>query len=141
MTHLQKRIEFTADLGPLIARATELGLDMVLCEALRSPEAARWNAEHCRQRRGMKRCEQTKDAHPHTVPHAFRPIGIINSLHVSGLAVDFLVMKNGAIVNDVEPYKLLGEFWKGLREGNAWGGDFQNFPDLGHFSREHDGRK
>lgn len=139
MTLLEKRISFTKDTGLLIGFATALGLDMVLCESLRSPEAAQWNADHCRVQVQGKRCEQFVEAH--TARHTFRPIGIAHSLHVNGLAADFLIMSAGAIVNESDDYQRLGEFWKGLRDGNAWGGDFTGFADWGHYSREHNGRK
>lgn len=149
MTLLQKRIDFTGDVGMLIVFARTWGFNLVLCEALRSVEGAKWNATHCRQVVDGKRCAQPMVRHEEAwaksggvpIGHTFKPIGSAKSLHINGLAVDFLLMEDGEIVNDVEPYKRLGEFWKGLREGNCWGGDFKGFADLGHFSREHDGKK
>ncbi len=72
--------------------------------------------------------------------------GIRNSLHGLSLAVDLRLYLNEVYQTSSEPYRPLGDFWKSLRDGNAWGGDFLDHlgrpkPDGGHFSREHEGRR
>lgn len=145
MRLIDKRIEFSSDLGLLIGFARGRGLDLIVDQCRRTNREATWNATHCRQLNAEGvRCELPERAHGDMlgqVTHEFRPIGIARSLHVSGLAADLYVIEGGRIANEKRHYAQLGAFWKGLRPGNCWGGDFTGFEDLGHFSREHNGRK
>jgi hypothetical protein len=72
--------------------------------------------------------------------------GISNSLHLLKLAVDINLFRDGEYLLDIEDYRPLGDFWKGLAEGCRWGGDFKDSqgrlkPDSVHFSIEHNGVK
>ena len=147
MRLIDKRLVFTGDVGLLLAFAAARGLRVIIDQALRTKREAEWNASHCRvqvRRDGKRvRCERHVDEHDGSrIRHAFKAIGILLSTHRSGLAVDLYVIDDaGQIVNDRAPYAELGAYWKSLRPANCWGGDFTGFADLGHFSREHRGRK
>lgn len=138
-TLLEARIAFSRALGLLLAEANSVGPDWIIDEARRSPLQAQWNASHCRVLVDGKRCEQLDMQH--TAPHAFKPIGSRNSVHINGLAVDLLFIQGGRIMDDPTPYAALGEFWKGLDPELRWGGDFESFADVGHFSHAWKGRK
>lgn len=138
MTLLEARIEFTRCLGKLLTEFSHL--DLLVAETLRDSRTAQWNATHCRVVVGGKRCEQLLDAHPRGVGHSFRPIGIAKSTHTLGLAVDLYVIREGEIDNAKGSYSPLGNRWKELHSLARWGGDFQGFPDLGHFSFTWEGR-
>ena len=143
MRLLQKRIEFSADLALLLSFASSRGLEFVVDQCRRTSREALWNSQHCRVVNAAgARCELDEREHDSDlIEHTFRPIGIRNSLHVSGLAADVYVIREGRIADEKRFYAPLGGFWTNLRPGNCWGGDFVGFQDLGHFSREHDGRK
>lgn len=56
----------------------------------------------------------------------------IISKHQQGLAMDFVIIKNGVPVwSHIEEYDWLGEIWKSL--GGIWGGDFKSLNDIFHF--------
>jgi peptidoglycan LD-endopeptidase CwlK len=57
----------------------------------------------------------------------------MNSRHVDGLAGDLLLYDGQEYVTDPLAYAPLGEFWTSLDVGNVWGGDWESFPDFGHF--------
>ena len=137
MTLLEARFDFTRCVGRLLALADSQGFSTVLDEAKRGPIQARWNADHCRVLVGGKRCEKaaTDEIHLHN-GHAFKAIGISDSCHGYGLAVDLLLFSGGAISNDRLHYAVLGNYWKTLHPLARWGGDFKGFPDLGHYSFE-----
>lgn len=65
--------------------------------------------------------------------------GIVHSLHLLGLAVDFHLFKNGIWLKETEQYRAMGEYWKSLHPLCRWGGDFPNRKDGNHFSVEHEG--
>ena len=134
------RIAFTKNLGRLILKGDELGFKLLIDEVKRDPRTAKWNATHCRIRvEDGRRCEMTPEQHA-SLDHAFKPIGIEKSVHIQALAADIYIMVNGEISNDREGYATLGQFWKSLHYLARWGGDFEGFPDLGHFSFTWDGR-
>lgn len=68
-------------------------------------------------------------------------VGITNSLHRLGLAIDLSFMLNGVYQTDSEVYQPLGEYWKSLHPLCRWGGDFSPRRDGNHFSIEHEGVK
>lgn len=139
MKLLDARIEFTRCLGDLLDFGKTRGYDLMIDETKRHPMVAQWNATHCRVRIGDKRCERTPDEHPPT-GHAFKPIGIAKSVHIQGLAADLYIIKDGKIAEDPSGYSVLGHYWKSLHELGRWGGDFEGFADLGHFSFTWEGR-
>lgn len=67
-------------------------------------------------------------------------IGILNSLHMKRLAVDFNFFVDGVWQIKSESYKPLGDYWKSLHPLCRWGGDFKK-PDGNHFSMEWNGVK
>lgn len=145
MRLIDKRIEFSSDLGLLLSFASTRGLKTIVDQCRRTHREALWNSLHCRSvNSDGVRCEMTERQHVDlgsVTDHDFKPIGIANSTHISGLAADVYVIVDGKISDDRKHYSPLGFFWKYLRPGNCWGGDFNGFQDLGHFSREHGGRK
>jgi hypothetical protein len=68
--------------------------------------------------------------------YAARGVGIPNSLHCSGLAIDLVLTRNGRPLWATEQYLEVGEYWEGLDDLCSWGGRFQ---DGGHFSVMHGG--
>lgn len=59
--------------------------------------------------------------------------GIAHSLHLQSLAGDVALFVAGEYKTDLESYRPLGEYWKGLHDLCCWGGDFER-PDADHFS-------
>lgn len=105
-------------LGKLLTYAAEsAGIALKMGECHRTPEQAKWNAEH--------------------------GLGIANSLHTERLAVDLLCFREIGgkwvwLKTGAEPeYRVLGNYWKGLHPDCAWGGEFG---DPGHLSLRIDGR-
>lgn len=151
MSFLHAREVFTFSLADLLvfgrALCLQLGLEeqctytLIIDEVRRSKESARWNANHCRVVENGQRCERPLGTHISAADHDFKPIGILESVHVNALAADLLVMRNGRIENDQRIYKALGQFWKAQDDQLRWGGDFTGFKDLGHFSHRWNGRE
>ncbi len=140
MKLLEARIDFTRCLTDLMEFGVGGGRDLMIAETVRDPMTALWNSQHCRVVVGKGRCEKTRDEHPPT-GHQFKAIGIAKSVHCVGLAVDLYIITDGKIDNDQSKYAVLGNYWKSLHPLARWGGDFEGFPDLGHFSFEWEGRK
>lgn len=60
----------------------------------------------------------------------------LNSQHNVGKAVDFIIFDDSTPRQPqwTHPgYKLLGEYWKSLKSGNRWGGDWPELNDVYHF--------
>ena len=57
----------------------------------------------------------------------------MNSLHLSRLAVDFNIFKNGKLVGKKES-EPLGAYWESLHPLNSWGGNGIKLVDAPHFS-------
>lgn len=72
--------------------------------------------------------------------NAINNTGIVNSLHLDGLAVDVPIFLNGVLLTKSEDYKLFGVYWKTLSRDCNWGGDFVK-KDGNHFSVSYQGRK
>jgi D-alanyl-D-alanine carboxypeptidase len=71
-------------------------------------------------------------------------VGIANSLHLRGLAIDLMLFIEGVYQTNSEAYRPLGEKWKSMHPLARWGGDFKDprgnpKPDGDHFSIEHEG--
>jgi hypothetical protein len=45
-----------------------------------------------------------------------------NSLHYEGLAMDIILTKDGAILNDTEDHRVYGTLWESLHPLCFWGG-------------------
>jgi len=122
--------ELFAELLPhLIAKAVELGYHVRLRELYRDPIQAKYNAEHCCI------CEVERACHAAT--HSFKPIGLRDSLHCEGLAIDLVLFAEGVPLERSDDYAALGSWWESLHELCRWGG---RFGDGGHFSITHRGR-
>jgi hypothetical protein len=55
------------------------------------------------------------------------------SKHVEGLAGDLLLYEGSTYVTDPAGYAPIGTIWKTLDAHNVWGGNWEDFPDYGHF--------
>lgn len=104
--------EFTQLIAKLIEYAYAQGYTMSFGEAWRTPEQAQWDAEH------------------HT--------GIVHSVHIDRLAVDFNLFKNGVYLDGTENHRPLGEWWEKQHPLARWGGRFN---DGNHYSFEYNGVK
>lgn len=114
MTLREKQSMFVLNVARLIVWAYQRGYELTFGETIRSKEEAKANS--------------------------LSGIGIINSLHIIGLAIDLNLFINDEWKKDTESFKPLGAYWKTLDPLNRWGGDFHN-PDANHFSMEHGGVK
>jgi hypothetical protein len=103
---------FSQLLPRLLDEAHRLGYQVRLKELLRTPEMAEIYAEQGK--------------------------GIANSLHCKGLALDFILFRDGQPLWASLDYEELGEFWEGVHPLCRWGGRFN---DGCHFSLEHEGVK
>lgn len=111
----QKRLLFTRLLPKLIEATKGLGYLCTINEVLRSPAAAAWNAQH--------------------------GLGISNSLHIDGLAVDLnLFSADGTYITTNLGHADLGMYWKSQHPDCCWGGDFVK-TDFNHYSITYQGRK
>ena len=111
-TLLQKQDRFAGLVARLILHAREMGYQVSLGEALRTPEQAALNA-----RRGT---------------------GTLTSLHISQLAIDLNLFRNGKYLKKSEDHLPLGEWWEAQAPDCRWGG---RFGDGNHYSLEYQGRK
>jgi peptidoglycan LD-endopeptidase CwlK len=59
------------------------------------------------------------------------------SKHVDGLAGDLLIYEGTEYITDPDAYARIGLYWTTMDVNNIWGGDWEGFPDYGHF--EYDG--
>jgi hypothetical protein len=78
--------------------------------------------------------------------YAKRGVGIKDSVHCIGLAIDFILFRDGQPLWDSIDYTEVGEFWEGVHPLCRWGGRFLDYkgdpaPDGCHFSLEHGGVK
>lgn len=110
----QKQSRFALSVALLIQKADELGYDVTLGEAWRTPEQAKWNAD--------------------------RGIGTTTSLHIERLAIDLNLFKNGRFLTSTEDHRPLGEWWEKLGPDYRWGGRFSR-PDGNHYSVSPDGKR
>jgi hypothetical protein len=110
----EKRCRFTHDAALLVFQAEQLGFNVAYDE--------------------IKRRQVEADA------NAAAGIGIKNSLHLLGLAVDLMLYKDGVYLTETSDYEPLGVWWESLGEDHCWGGRFSK-PDGDHFSITHNGVK
>lgn len=138
--NLGTKQELFARLLPrLIDEAHRLGYAVRLKELQRGKQQAEWNSRHCCV------CEDIRKGHK-AADHPFKPIGIEDSLHCDGLAIDLVLFLQGAPIWDTEVYRKLGEFWEKLHELCYWGGATAKIGDRlrhdgGHFSVVDGGRQ
>lgn len=105
-TLIEKQARFAIMAARLILKAGEMGYQVTLGEAYRTPEQALANARNGK--------------------------GIANSLHTLRLAIDIHLFRNGKYLQTTEDHKSLGEWWES--QGGDWGGRFSdgNHYSLGH---------
>lgn len=108
----EKQSRFATMVAQLILKANEMGYEVTLGEAWRTPEQAALNAK--------------------------KGIGTSTSLHMARLAIDLNLYRNGAWLQHTIDHEPLGRWWES--QGGAWGGRFKR-ADGNHYSLEHDGRK
>lgn len=110
----EKRKLFTKLLACLIEEALCMGFEPQIDEVKRHPKMAEY--------------------------YASRGLGIKNSLHVLGLAVDMDLFLDGKYLTDTADYEELGVWWEQAHPLCRWGGRFKR-RDGRHFSIEHNGVK
>lgn len=96
----QKQSRFAGMVARLLVKAQEMGYEVTLGEAYRTPEQSALNA-----RNGT---------------------GIRNSLHSMRLAIDLNLFLNGRWLIGSEDHRPLGEWWEKLDPDCRWGGRFRN---------------
>jgi hypothetical protein len=107
---LDNQTIFARNVSALLKYIFDTGFLCTLGEAYRTPEQARWNADH--------------------------GSGIVNSLHCERLAIDLnLFSASGEYFKTDQQYKQIGDYWKKLNAKNRWGGDFQR-EDGNHFEMQ-----
>jgi hypothetical protein len=109
----KKQFYFGRQVAWLILAAGDLGLNVALGEAYRSPETAAAYAKDGR--------------------------GIAKSLHTKKLAIDLHLFRGDTYLTRTEDYAALGAWWEAQSTNefkHCWGG---HFSDGNHFSIEHEG--
>jgi len=106
MTLGQKQRKFAGMLGNLICYAYSLGYEITIGRGYASANANKADGGHAR------------------------------SLHLSRLAQDLNLFKDGVYLTETSDHAELGAYWKAM--GGTWGGDFD---DGNHYSLEHQGMK
>lgn len=108
------QFEFSQSMAKLVQKARELGYDVSLGEAWRTPEQAKWNAEH--------------------------GTGVEHSLHEERLAIDLNLFFEGHYITTDRGHRELGAWWKTLGPNYRWGGDIKHpRADPNHYSLSPDG--
>lgn len=110
MSMVAEQAAFLLDVCRLVQHATGLGFTLTAGELFRTPE---------QQEIYVKTGRSTT----------------MNSLHLSRLAVDFNIFKDGKLVGDKVVLAPLGVFWESLHPLNSWGGNGKKLVDTPHFSR------
>lgn len=108
MSLREARCIFTQLMATLIQQARSMGYECAAAEVSRDPRVAALNA-----RSGK---------------------GVSNSLHLSGLAIDLLLYKDGKYLDRTEDHAFLGAWWKKQHPNCRWGGDIKSRPDGNHYS-------
>ena len=110
MTLVEKQNQFAMMVAQLILKAQEMGYQVSLGEAWRTPQQAAANAA--------------------------AGTGIAKSLHIERLAIDLNLFRAGKYLSRTEDHRPLGEWWESI--GGAWGGRFNdgNHYSLAHGGRK-----
>jgi hypothetical protein len=116
----QKQSRFAHNASQLILHAIELGFEVTYGETLRKPAQAAVNAA--------------------------TGAGIVNSLHLIGLAIDINLFEDGRYLAESNDHLVLGVWWEALGPDHCWGGRFKDAlgrpkADGNHYSISHEGRK
>lgn len=112
MTEGELQRKFPPLVAKLIVWAYAQGYELTFGEAWRTPQQAVWNSQH--------------------------GVGIVHSLHIERLAIDFNLFEHGVWLTDPKAFKPLADYWKSLDPLCAAGVDFG---DADHFSLMFEGRK
>jgi len=112
MTLREKQSLFASLIPRLIEHAQELGFEVTLGEAYRSPEEA---ARLAKLGKGIK-----------------------DSLHTLKLAIDINLFRDGKYLPNTSDHQPLGVWWEKQNTLCAWGGWFN---DGNHYSLMHEGKK
>lgn len=115
MNLLERRMIFTNNICKLVTFITNQCIGVTIGECYRTQEQAEIYAK--------------------------QGVGIKDSQHCKGLAVDINLFCNGEYLKDVKDYKIAGQYWEYLHNNNRWGGnwDRDDTPfesgefDAGHF--------
>lgn len=110
MSMIESQAAFLLDVCKLVQHATSLGFTLTAGELYRTPEQQEIYLKTGRS--------QT-----------------MNSLHLSRLAVDFNIFRDGKLCYDRKVLAPLGAFWESLHPLNSWGGNGKKLVDTPHFSR------
>lgn len=118
MTLGQEQEAFVTDVMTLIVEARKMGFGVRFGEVFRTPE---------------QQAIYVKTGRSKTM----------NSMHLSRLAIDLVLVKDGSIATH-EQLKPLGAFWESLNPKNRWGGSWRGlvesgkskFIDAPHFERQ-----
>lgn len=113
MTLGQQQEKFARLLPRLIDKAHELGFSVRVGEVERHRVAADWLAN--------------------------RGLGTRSSLHLSRLAVDLHLFRDGKYLDSTEAHRELGEWWETQDPDCRWGGRFKR-ADGNHYSLAWEGR-
>ena len=108
-----KQRKFSLMAAKLIVKAYELGYEITLGDAYRSPRVFGMMGE-------------------------FKGYGSRNSNHKQRLAIDLNLFKDGEYLSSSEDHRELGEYWESLDPDCSWGGNF-SAPDGNHYSMKHNG--
>lgn len=117
MSLLKKQQAFTALIPSLISKAIELGYGVTLGECWRPEKVAKFYAS------------ESKDK------------GIAKSVHISRLAIDLNLYRDGRWLTAAKDYEPLGVFWESLSTDEytcKWGGRFHSLDGV-HFSFANEG--
>ena len=135
----QLRCDFTFATVQLVVFVKKSGYELAYGEVKRSNEQAEINAIRTA---GRQRVAQLVFAEFPVLAKAIldngKANGIRGSLHELGLAVDFILYKDGRYLPNTEEYEFMGVYWRTLDPLAVWGGDFG---DGGHFSFTFGGKK
>jgi len=95
----ERQSVFVLNIALLIQHTYSIGYELTFGEALRTPEQQAIYIKNGRSK-------------------------TINSKHLTRLAIDLNLFKDGVYLTATEDYRLLGDYWKNLNQENVWGGDF-----------------
>ena len=138
----QLRMDFTSLVSKLIAHAESLGYRMSLGEGTRTDEQAVINSLGQQGREAVaKLIYKDFPRLSAALVNNGRNDGVVNSVHLVGLAVDMNLFKDGVFLTSSEDHRVLGEWWKAQHPLARWGGDFRPKPDGNHYSFEYNGVK
>lgn len=130
--------EFSAHLAELFTHIIDTGMTFTLGDSYRSQEQACINSLTISQRKQVEILLQAQFPELAAAIGGSTGVGINHSVHRLRLAQDLNLFKDGVYLTDPDPYKELGQWWKGQHPDARYGGDWN---DDDHFSFEYQGVK